>query len=89
VFFPWYVVLPVALIALVPEASYLLVAVAITTLSRVVAPLVDLRPAYEPIPGAAYTLTSLGLFLCIALVGAMGVGALWAWARAKESTATA
>src|SRR5207244_7700324 len=47
VFFPWYVVLPVALIALVPEAPYLLVAVAITTLSRAVAPLVDLRPSYE------------------------------------------
>jgi hypothetical protein len=91
VFYPWYAVLPIALVALVPEASYLAVMLALTVASRVVAPLVDLRPAYEPIPAAAYTLTSVGLFVCIALAIALAVRALWAWAAAdgEESPAAA
>lgn len=90
VFYPWYAVLPIALVALVPEASYLVVILALTVTSRIVAPLVDLRPAYEPIPGAAYSLTSIGLFACIAVAIALGVRAVWAWASAEveESPAT-
>ena len=89
VFYPWYAVLPIALVALVPEASHLTLILVLTATSRLVAPLVDLRPAYEPIQSAAYTLTSLGLFLCIGLAIAFGLRAVWAWAASGHGESAA
>jgi hypothetical protein len=71
----------------VPETPYLAVMLALTITSRVVAPLVDLRTAYEPIPTAAYTLTTVGLLACIAVAAAFAVRAIWAWAAREESPA--
>ena len=89
VFYPWYAVLPIALVALVPEAPYLAVILVLTVTARVVAPLVDLRPAYDPIPEAAYTLTSVGLFACIAIGIAIGLHAVWVWAAAEPEESAA
>ena len=91
VFYPWYAVLPIALAALAPEVSLLAVILALTATSRFVAPLVDLRVSYQPIPAAAYTVTATGLFLCMAVAVAFGVRAVWAWAAAgtEETAATA
>jgi len=90
VFYPWYAVLPIAMVALAPETSLLAVVLALTATSRLVAPLVDLRPSYQPIPAAAYTLTAAGLFLCLAVALAFGLRAVWAWAAAgPEETAAA
>lgn len=84
VFYPWYAVLPIALVALVPETPLLIVAVALTATSRIVAPLVDLRTAFEPIPTAAYTMTTVGLFACIAIAVALWLRSVWAWAGAGD-----
>ena len=84
VFYPWYAILPIAMIALVPRASYLVIVVAMTAASRIVAPFVDLRPAYDPIPAAAYTLTTAGLFVCIGLAIALALREVWAWATSDE-----
>ena len=89
VFYPWYAVMPVAFVALVPERPYLAVMLVLTVTARIVTPLVDLRPAFEPIPAAAYTLTNLGLFACIAVALVLGVRAVWAWAATEESPAAA
>ncbi len=88
VFYPWYAVLPIALVALVPEASYLALILALTIVSRVVAPFVDLRPIYDPIPTAAYTFTSVGLLACVALAVALGLRAVWAWAGGPDEPTT-
>jgi non-ribosomal peptide synthetase component F len=46
VFYPWYAILPIAMIALVPRASYLVIVVAMTAASRIVAPFVNLVPFF-------------------------------------------
>ncbi len=84
VFYPWYAVLPVALVALTPEVPYLVVILALTVTSRVVAPLVDLRLAFEPIPASAHTLTTAGLALTVAVAVAFAVRRLWTWAATEE-----
>jgi alpha-1,6-mannosyltransferase len=86
VFYPWYAVLPVALVALVPERPLLAVIVALTATSRLVAPLVDLRPAFDPVPTAAYSATIAGLSVCIALATAVWLRSVWAWAAAADGT---
>ena len=84
VFYPWYAVLPIALVALTPEVPYLVVILALTVTSRVVAPLVDLRLAFEPIPASAHTLTTAGLALTVAVAVAFAVRRLWTWAATEE-----
>jgi alpha-1,6-mannosyltransferase len=87
VFYPWYAVLPIALVALAPETPYLVLIVAVTTVSRLVAPFVDLRSTFDPVPAAAYTFTLLGLLACLAIGVAMALRAVWAWAAAPEEGA--
>ena len=62
-----------------------MVILALTVTSRVVAPLVDLRLAFEPIPGVAHTLTTAGLALTpLAVAVAFAVRRLWTWAAAHQ-----
>jgi alpha-1,6-mannosyltransferase len=89
VFYPWYAVLPIALVALVPEWPLLAVIVGLTATSRLVAPLVDLRPAFDPIPTAAYTVTLAGLTACIAIGVGLWLRSVWAWAAAGDEAAGA
>jgi alpha-1,6-mannosyltransferase len=89
VFYPWYAVLPIALVALVPERPLLIVIVALTATSRLVAPLVDLRPAFDPVPTAAYTATIAGLSICIALATALWLRSVWTWAAGGDDGASA
>jgi len=63
---------------------YLVVILALTVTSRVVAPLVDLRLAFEPIPASAHTLTTAGLALTVAVAVAFAVRRLWTWAATEE-----
>jgi hypothetical protein len=76
-------------VALVPERSLLVVIVALTATSRLVAPLVDLRPAIDPLPAAAYTATIAGLTICIAVATALWLRSVWAWAAGGDDGASA
>ncbi|MFM2106686.1 MAG: hypothetical protein RL338_1718 [Chloroflexota bacterium] len=61
-YFPWYGLLPIALLALVASGRAVAVLVVVTLVARITAPLVDLLPEAYPFANAAFALTNLGSF---------------------------
>jgi hypothetical protein len=60
-FLPWYVALPIALLSLIPRGSWMALLVVLTAVSRIVAPLIDVRPEYLPFPDAQGVVMLAGL----------------------------
>jgi hypothetical protein len=78
VYFPWYAVFPVALLALVPRIGTIALVFILAFMSRAIAPLVDLQPQYHPIPIAPFQVTNAGILIGLATFAAL---VLWAFVR--------
>lgn len=76
-FYPWYTILPIALLALAPSRAFVGLILVMTVVARVLAPVGHLRPAYEPITDAASvaTFVSVAAILVVFLLVSRG----WIW----------
>lgn len=61
-YFPWYALLPIGLLALVSSGRAVALLVVVTLVARITAPLIDLLPEAYPFANAAFALTNLGSF---------------------------
>jgi hypothetical protein len=88
VYFPWYAVFPVALLALVPRLGTIALVFIIAFMSRAIAPLVDLQPQYYPIPIAPFQVTNAGILIGLAAFTVMTLWGFLRWAS-REAEAGA
>ncbi len=73
-FYAWYLVLPIALLALAPVRPAVLLVAGLSVVGRSVAPLGDLRPEVQPFLNAHWLIQLVGLVVGLAAFA-------WAWAR--------
>jgi hypothetical protein len=85
VYFPWYAVFPVALLALVPRLGTITLIFILAFMSRAIAPLVDLQPQYHPIPIAPFQLTNAGILIGLAAFAVILLAGFLRWAAAREA----
>ena len=72
IFYPWYVALPIALACLIPRREFIALILVLSTVSRFIAPLVDMRPEYYPFVEAWIVMTYAGVLVSlVALVLAL------------------
>ena len=83
-YFPWYAVFPVAMLALVPRTGTIVLAFIIAFMSRLIAPLVDLQPQYNPIPIAPFQVTNAGILIALVAFAVMLLWGFLRWSAREE-----
>ena len=79
VFYPWYLALPIALLALMPTLRVIVLIAVLTIVGRVAAPLTDIPAELRPFPYADWVVSLVGIAIA-------GVVALWAGRERAEPT---
>ena len=83
-YWPWYVALPLALVALSPRGLFLWTALALTLCSRLVAPFADLAVnGFVSWPTALWLISGIGVALPLVLLLLLTPVALWRHRRGR------